>query len=151
MWHAMREDLAPSTAQGVARVQRGGYAFLMESTSIEYVVQRHCELTQIGGLLDSKGYGIALPQGSPYRNIFSSAILRLQENGTLHVLKERWWKVRHPSSRCPEEENPARAGSASELGLPKLGGVFVVLLAGLGFACLVAFAEFVLNARSSRS
>uniref|UniRef100_A0A131YWC8 Glutamate receptor, ionotropic kainate 2 n=1 Tax=Rhipicephalus appendiculatus TaxID=34631 RepID=A0A131YWC8_RHIAP len=151
MWHAMRDDLVPSNAKGVARVQSGGYAFLMESTSIEYVVQRQCQLTQIGGLLDSKGYGIALPPGSPYRSFFSSAILRLQENGTLHVLKERWWKVRHLSRRCPEEDGPSRPGSASELGLPKLGGVFVVLLSGLGVACLIAFAEFFLNARSARS
>lgn len=34
----------------------------MESTSIEYVIERNCELTQIGGMLDSKGYGIAMRQ-----------------------------------------------------------------------------------------
>lgn len=33
----------------------------MESTSIEYVIERNCELTQVGGMLDSKGYGIAMP------------------------------------------------------------------------------------------
>lgn len=37
------------------------YAFFMESSTIEYQVERHCELTQVGGLLDSKGYGIAMP------------------------------------------------------------------------------------------
>ncbi|XP_075752246.1 glutamate receptor ionotropic, kainate 2 isoform X3 [Rhipicephalus microplus] len=150
MWQAMRYDLAQSNTKGVARVRSGGYAFLMESTSIEYVVQRECQLTQIGGLLDSKGYGIALPPGSPYRSFFSSAILRLQENGTLQMLKERWWKFRHASRHCPGEDGPSRPGSASELGLPKLGGVFVVLLSGLGLACLIAFAEFFLKARSSR-
>lgn len=36
----------------------GSYAFLMESTSIEYVIERNCELTQVGGMLDSKGYGM---------------------------------------------------------------------------------------------
>ncbi|XP_037578968.1 glutamate receptor ionotropic, kainate 2-like isoform X2 [Dermacentor silvarum] len=150
MWHAMRDDVVSSNAQGVARVESGGYAFLMESASIEYVVQRRCRLTQIGGLLDSKGYGIALPQGSPYRSFFSSAILRLQENGTLHMLKERWWKVRDPNRHCPEEDGPSRPGSASELGLPKVGGVFVVLLAGLGLACLIAFVEFFMKVRSAR-
>ena len=52
-----------SNHEGVERVQRGrgNYAFLMESTSIEYITERHCELTQIGGMLDSKGYGIATP------------------------------------------------------------------------------------------
>ncbi|KAL1444965.1 hypothetical protein MTO96_029410, partial [Rhipicephalus appendiculatus] len=62
MWNAMKDDLVSSNAEGVERVERGGYAFLMESTSIEYVAQRQCQLTQVGGLLDSKGYGIAMPQ-----------------------------------------------------------------------------------------
>lgn len=49
--------------EGVARVHEGNYAFLMESTMIDFMVQRDCNLTQIGGLLDSKGYGIATPKG----------------------------------------------------------------------------------------
>lgn len=36
-----------------------------------------------------QGYGIATPPGSPYRTMLSQAILRLQENGDLHVLKVR--------------------------------------------------------------
>lgn len=48
---------------GVERVEAESYAFLMESTTIEYTVQHHCNLTQIGGLLDNKGYGIGLPEG----------------------------------------------------------------------------------------
>ncbi|CAN7936994.1 unnamed protein product, partial [Ixodes hexagonus] len=63
MWQAMSGSLADSNADGVNRVLAGGYAFLMESTTIEYVVERHCQLTQVGGLLDSKGYGIAMPAG----------------------------------------------------------------------------------------
>jgi ionotropic kainate glutamate receptor 2 len=57
-----------SNIEGVDRVVKGkgSYAFLMESTSIEYVIERNCELTQVGGLLDSKGYGIAMPP-SEYR------------------------------------------------------------------------------------
>lgn len=57
---------ASSNIEGVERVVkgRGNYAYLMESTSIEYVIERNCELTQIGGMLDSKGYGIAMPPSS---------------------------------------------------------------------------------------
>ena len=36
------------------------YAYLMESTSLEFEVSQNCNLTQIGGVLGSKGYGIAL-------------------------------------------------------------------------------------------
>lgn len=67
MWSFM-ESARPSVftssnMEGVERVVKGkgSYAFLMESTSIEYVIERNCELTQVGGMLDSKGYGIAMP------------------------------------------------------------------------------------------
>ena len=47
------------------------YAFLMESTTIEYNIERECYTTQIGGLLDSKGYGIALPPGKYLYDFFT--------------------------------------------------------------------------------
>lgn len=52
--------LTSTNDEGVERVLTENYAFLMESTSIEYNVARICNLTQIGGLLDEKGYGIAM-------------------------------------------------------------------------------------------
>ena len=35
---------------------------------LDYMVQRNCNLTQIGGLLDSKGYGIATPIGTTLKD-----------------------------------------------------------------------------------
>lgn len=67
MWSAMESmDPSPFVAdnkEGIERVlkSKGGYAFIMESSQIEYFTQQNCNLTQVGGLLDSKGYGIALP------------------------------------------------------------------------------------------
>lgn len=48
---------------GIERIlkKKGDFAFLMESSQIEYMTQQNCNLTQVGGQLDSKGYGIALP------------------------------------------------------------------------------------------
>lgn len=67
MWSAM-ESAEPSVfvktnKEGEERVAKSKrmYAYLMESVSIEYIVERNCNLTQVGGLLDSKGYGIAMP------------------------------------------------------------------------------------------
>jgi ionotropic glutamate receptor len=56
--------LTKSNLEGVERVirEKGGYAFLMESVSIQYVTERNCELAMIGRRLDSKGYGIAVPK-----------------------------------------------------------------------------------------
>ena len=39
--------------------------------------------------------------GSPYRMPISSAILKLQESGRLHVLKRRWWKEKRGGGQCP--------------------------------------------------
>lgn len=48
---------------GVKRVRtsKGLYAFLMESSSLEYEKEQHCDLIQVGRWLDTKGYGIAMP------------------------------------------------------------------------------------------
>lgn len=67
MWRFM-ENKKPSVFvrsydEGIQRVLDGNYAFLMESSMLDYYVQRNCNLTQIGGLLDSKSYGIATPMG----------------------------------------------------------------------------------------
>ena len=134
-----------SNNEGVKRVLEspGQYAFLMESNSISYQTERNCELTQIGGLLDSKGYGIAFTPGSPYRVPISSAILRLQEKGRLHVLKNRWWKERRGGGQCPDELKKM----ANELSLDNVGGIFVVLLAGMGVACAISVGEFVWKSR----
>ncbi|XP_076373999.1 glutamate receptor ionotropic, kainate 2-like isoform X2 [Tachypleus tridentatus] len=148
MWKQMEKDpsvFTKSNSEGVDRVLEGNYAFLMESASIEYRVERNCNLTRIGGLLDSKGYGIATPKGSPYRTPLSSGILKLQEGGVLHILKERWWKQKKGGGQCVESKKGS--SSVRELGLANVGGVFVVLLGGLAMATVVAVLEFFWKAK----
>lgn len=71
-----------NNGEGIAKVKQGNYAYLMEATSIEYNTERECNLTQIGGLLDSKGYGIAVKKGKQkevnlFTEFFSSGIFIL--------------------------------------------------------------------------
>ncbi|KAG8234007.1 hypothetical protein J437_LFUL013925, partial [Ladona fulva] len=152
MWSFMESArpsvFAGSNTEGVDRVVKGkgGYAFLMESTSIEYVIERNCELTQVGGLLDSKGYGIAMPPNSPYRTAISGAVLKLQEEGKLHILKTRWWKEKRGGGSCRDDTSKS-SSAANELGLANVGGVFVVLMGGMGVACVIAVCEFVWKSR----
>lgn len=74
MWRFMENKkpsvFVPTYEEGIQRVLQGDYAFLMESTMLDYIVQRDCNLTQIGGLLDTKGYGIATPMGKQFRSMF---------------------------------------------------------------------------------
>lgn len=56
--------------EGIHRVLTSDYAFLMESTTIEFATQRNCNLTQIGGLIDSKAYGVGTPMGKQTKTYF---------------------------------------------------------------------------------
>lgn len=63
MYEFMKDNpqyMTNSNQEGVDRVENSNYAFLMESTTIEYITERRCTLTQVGALLDEKGYGIAM-------------------------------------------------------------------------------------------
>lgn len=58
-----KEQMYDENKVGVAMAEQGNYAFFMESTSIEYETERKCDLRQVGDMLDSKGYGIAMRKG----------------------------------------------------------------------------------------
>ena len=67
MWEFMKKNedsFSSSYEEGRDRVLKGDYAFLMESTMIDYMVQRDCNLMQIGPPMNSNGYGIATPMGN---------------------------------------------------------------------------------------
>uniref|UniRef100_A0A452IVT3 Glutamate receptor n=1 Tax=Gopherus agassizii TaxID=38772 RepID=A0A452IVT3_9SAUR len=98
MWTYMKSAepsvFTRTTAEGVARVRKskGKFAFLLESTMNEYIEQRKpCDTMKVGGNLDSKGYGVATPKGSPLRNAVNLAVLKLNEQGLLDKLKNKWW------------------------------------------------------------
>ncbi|XP_068591287.1 glutamate receptor ionotropic, kainate 5 isoform X2 [Cebidichthys violaceus] len=145
MWNYMNSKqpsvFVKSTEEGIARVVNSKYAFLMESTMNEYYRGLNCNLTKIGGLLDTKGYGIGMPLGSPFRDELTLAILQLQENNRLEILKRRWWE----GGQCPKEGDHRAKG----LGMENIGGIFVVLICGLIIAVFVAIMEFVWSTRRS--
>uniref|UniRef100_A0A3Q2DNW4 Glutamate receptor n=1 Tax=Cyprinodon variegatus TaxID=28743 RepID=A0A3Q2DNW4_CYPVA len=145
MWEFMNSRrqsvMVKSVDEGIQRVLTSDYAFLMESTTIEFVTQRNCNLTQIGGLIDSKAYGVGTPMGSPYRDKITIAILQLQEEGKLHMMKEKWWR----GNGCPEEESK----EASALGVQNIGGIFIVLAAGLVLSVFVAVGEVLYKSKQN--
>lgn len=137
-----------SNKDGVKRVitSKRKYAFIMESSNIEYEMERNCDLMQVGNNLDSKGYGIAVPINAPYRKQINEAILKMQEMGILHTLKDRWWKQKHGGGQCTKDKLSDDA-AATEMGLDNVGGVFVVLAVGVLLALLIAICEFLWNVR----
>uniref|UniRef100_A0A8C7N386 Glutamate receptor n=1 Tax=Oncorhynchus kisutch TaxID=8019 RepID=A0A8C7N386_ONCKI len=162
MWQYMKSaepsPFVKKTAEGVLRVRKskGKYAYLLESTMNEYIEQRKpCDTMKVGGNLDSKGYGIATPKGSPLRNAVNLAVLKLNEQGLLDKLKNKWWydkgecgsgggersKVSHSGTHTYTEKTSA-------LSLSNVAGVFYILVGGLGLAMLVALVEFCYKSRA---
>ncbi|KAL3059815.1 hypothetical protein OYC64_014416 [Pagothenia borchgrevinki] len=145
MWAFMSSkpstSLVKSIEDGIQRVLKSDYALLMESATIDYITRRNCNLTQVGGLIDSKGYGIGTPQGSPYRDKITMAILNILEDGRLHMLRQKWWSV----SSCLDEERH----ETGPLGIHNLGGLFIVLACGLVLSIFVAIAEFLYKLRKT--
>lgn len=140
------EVLMSSNAMGRENVekQNGKYAFFMESATIEYITERYCNLTQVGGLLDSKGYGMATRKGAKIRASLSEVILKLQETGVLQQLKDRWWKQKGGGQCVAAPSTPL-----TELGLKNLGGVFVVLVVGSFLSLMLCTIEFLIRTRLS--
>lgn len=60
-----------SSDEGEKRVLAGNYAYLAESTTVEYRIARNCDLMQVGQQLDSKGYGIGLPRGMALLKVYT--------------------------------------------------------------------------------
>ncbi|XP_066264901.1 glutamate receptor ionotropic, kainate 2-like isoform X1 [Branchiostoma lanceolatum] len=143
MW-AFMNTVEPSpftktVEEGILRVLNGNYAFLLESTMNEFVRRKSCNLTQIGGPLDSKGYGIGTPNGSPFTDDISNAILSLQEQGRLEELYRKWWK-----GSCPAEE---KDWFFSSLKWDQVGGIFIVLMVGLALSTVIAVLEVIVKSK----
>lgn len=51
--------MVSSPDQGIKLAQTENYAFIMESSSIEYIQYRLCDLEQAGPLIDQKSFAIA--------------------------------------------------------------------------------------------
>ncbi|XP_043360137.1 glutamate receptor 4 isoform X6 [Dermochelys coriacea] len=151
MWTYMKSAepsvFTRTTAEGVARVRKskGKFAFLLESTMNEYIEQRKpCDTMKVGGNLDSKGYGVATPKGSPLRNAVNLAVLKLNEQGLLDKLKNKWW---YDKGECGSGGGDSK-DKTSALSLSNVAGVFYILVGGLGLAMLVALIEFCYKSRA---
>ncbi|XP_021197245.3 glutamate receptor ionotropic, kainate 2 [Helicoverpa armigera] len=140
--------LVTSNDEGEERVlkSKNTYAFFMESSTIEYKLKRNCKLKKVGGELDSKDYGIAMPANSPFRTDINRAILRLKELTTLDKIKNKWWHEKYGAQKCEPtvDENDIEG----DLEMENLMGAFVVLVVGLVFCLFITAIEFMNEVRN---
>ncbi|CAG5028273.1 unnamed protein product [Parnassius apollo] len=130
--------------EGRDRVVRGKgtYVFFMESTAIEYYMERNCDLKMVGPKLDSKDYGIALHKKSPYKRLVDNAIISLQETGELLAMKKKWWESNEKEGNCKKTKDKDDNG----LQMANTSGIFLVLGCGGVLGLFVAIIDFLLHA-----
>lgn len=87
---------------------------------------------------------------SPYRQLLSSAILKLQEETVLDVMKVKWWKHKRGGGTCAADDS-GKGSTGTALTLANVGGVFVVLLGGIACSWLIGILEFVWKTKRSNS
>ncbi|XP_022124667.2 glutamate receptor ionotropic, kainate 2 [Pieris rapae] len=135
MYLKIKDQENPKTNEaGINKVVNENYAFFAESTTIEYTIERNCEVTMVGEQLDSKGYGIAMKKNSPYRHSLNLALLNLQESGVLREMKYRWWNEKHGGGACQPNDDP----SNEELSMRNFLGLFLVLVVGCFLGIVVS-------------
>ena len=94
--------------EGIRRVRqlKGKYALLIESPKNDYVNERlPCDTMKVGRNLDTKGFGVATPLGSPLREQMYLAVLSLKESDDLARLRNKWWFDR---GECANAEKQVR-------------------------------------------
>uniref|UniRef100_A0A3B4ZBY5 Glutamate receptor n=1 Tax=Stegastes partitus TaxID=144197 RepID=A0A3B4ZBY5_9TELE len=137
-----------SPSEGIRKV-KSPFAFLWDMAVLEYaaLTDDDCTITVSGNSMSSKGYGIAMQHGSPYRDLFSQKILELQEKGDLDIMKQKWWPR---TGRCDLSSHASAHPDGRSLKLHSFAGIFCILAAGLLLACLVAGLEAWWNSNRCR-
>ncbi|KAG5684286.1 hypothetical protein PVAND_013522 [Polypedilum vanderplanki] len=137
--------MTDSNDAGFEKARVSKYAFLAESSTIEYNERRICDIAHVGDKLDAKGYGIAVKKGSPLRGPLEQAILHMQESGELTRLKSKWWEEKRGGGTCSSDDSP---GSADKLSMKNVGGIFVTVIIGSAFAIILGLVRWIRNIRS---
>ncbi|XP_016838483.1 glutamate receptor ionotropic, kainate 3 isoform X1 [Nasonia vitripennis] len=131
--------MVTDTEDGIRLAQEENYAFIMESSSIEYIQYRKCDLEQAGPLIDQKSFAIAYKKNFEYHQQISRTISMLQERLVIKELYDKWWKER--GAICFNEPS----STAEAMNLDQLNGVFLVLLIGVVISLGLTFFESALG------
>ena len=96
IWHAMSSFnnswMVSTVNEGVNRVRANSqdYAFLWNAAELQLKLLDDCVIDVVDQIHRISDYAFVVPQGAPYKEGISMAILRLKENGKLQELQRRY-------------------------------------------------------------
>ena len=144
MWGMVKkeENLVKSQNGGFQRVlEDSSFAFLWDKAVIDYMIQENedCNFVRVKDEVFFKGYGIAVQQGNPIRDILSQKILELEDTGRLQTLYNSYWNLDAPSrmAKCM----PKNVSPKVSFTLENFVGAFLVLFGGMLLSSIIAVYE----------
>ena len=75
---------------------------------------------------------------SPYTAAISQGVIRLIEKGVVTRLKKKWWEEERGGGSCKD----VGGASSDQMGVAALAGLYMMLIAGIAFAAIIAVCEF---------
>uniref|UniRef100_A0A1I8J506 PBPe domain-containing protein n=1 Tax=Macrostomum lignano TaxID=282301 RepID=A0A1I8J506_9PLAT len=147
-WAKTNESFMSKTSEGIEKVRRGGYAYILESTFNTYYRERDCSLMQVGTIFNPMSYAFGVNHGNVgLRDRLTEEILKLQKEQFIEGLTEKWLKRYNVSQPCSDQARNAQ--ETGTLDVDAVGGVFVSLLIGLAIAAGICFIELIVRAAMS--
>ncbi|XP_067667822.1 glutamate receptor 4-like [Haliotis asinina] len=138
----MRDSFVNTSAEGIERVRssHGNFVMVTESLAAEYYAERKpCDLMLHGKNHFSQGLALFTPIGSGLKQKIDDALLSLREDGTIHMLKRKWWK-----GFCGPAVNARQpTKKAVQVSIRRLTAPFLLLLVGAILAVVVLLGEIV--------
>ena len=140
------DNLKSSVAEGVQAVRDSKYsnfAFIMESAMAKYFIQtKPCDLYIVSEHLISRHYSLAFQDGDvELRERINLALLKLQGNGELGVLENKWFSGTCKRTVIEYSEDFYRPEKAVSLDLGSFSGALLVLAVGIIFGAIVTVIE----------
>ncbi|VDK77848.1 unnamed protein product [Dibothriocephalus latus] len=127
--------LTTSTEQSLQRLQEDWMVF-METPLMQYYTNKYCNLETVGDQLGSWTYGLVLQKSFPLKDALDSALLDLQTEQVLEMLKQKW--LSYGAVHCPPPNKDP--GFRPD----QIAGVFIVLCVGYVLSLVALLVEFLI-------
>ncbi|RWS23425.1 glutamate receptor ionotropic: kainate 2-like protein, partial [Leptotrombidium deliense] len=116
----------------------GGFALVGEATKVRWAKYTNCQLIQSGNEFNRKPLALAVQENDTLKEILSSAILQLLNERKLEAMKENWWNANPEKKECEDHRR-----NSDGISIKNIGGIFVVIFSGVGFALFSLVVEWV--------
>ncbi|KAL5004946.1 hypothetical protein ScPMuIL_018402 [Solemya velum] len=154
-------NLQESVKDGIDRVRKGNYAFIMEGPAAEYAAsQSPCDLMVIGEPKSPSEYGFACVKGSSICDALSIVIQEMKETDVLEDIKRKWYAGDCGSTLDDEyvfHGFPFFSQSDSKditvetgVTLKRFGAPITFICVGIGISILALVAEIIYTSKTRK-